>query len=323
MFVVIACRCKKVFCHIGVGRAYIRSYEFFLSDVITSSGAKKRFYDIVRVEGFLGYPLKVFVMKFEEYVVHRYWYSNRLYYVFPENFYKLFQLVYKLIVALYRFYDKDVDRVFKHAEEIANRCRDVSECADDLINERNRVEHVIVKRILRGRKALTTRFTKNTMRCRDLVQKYFPELFNPYVFMYRNSEELVNLMKKLFVDRVAEAYRRFAEFNSPILIAREGIMLIAKEGNSLYDFSIYVDDCVDSDSYALFKVVGAYKMKGYVYRVKWIALLGLDKLSNQIFLHYVPPTLVLHKVERCRLWLLNMVDDFARLREDNYVLIEV
>jgi len=312
-----------VFCHIGVGEACRRSFEFFLSDVITSSGAKKRFYEVVRVEGFLGYPLKVFVRKFEEYVIHRYWYSTRFYHVFPENFYKLFQSVDKLIAVLYRYYYKNVEKVFKHIEEVANQCRDVGGCIDNLVNERNKVEHKIARRILKGRKALTTRLTKNTMRCRDLVQKYFPELLNPHVFTYRSSDELAKFMKRLFIDRVAEAYVRFAEINNPIIVAREGVMLITKNSNNLQDFSIYVDDCIDTKNYAVFKVVGAYKLMEYIYRIKWVGVLGLDKFSNQVFLHYVPPTLVLHKVERCRLWLLNIVDDYGRPYEHNYTLIEV
>ncbi|MEM1646253.1 MAG: hypothetical protein QXL96_10420 [Ignisphaera sp.] len=229
----------------------------------------------------------------------------------------------RLIATLYRFYNRDVNKVIKHIDRISKQCNYVDLCIKILTNERNKIEHAIARRILRGRKALTTRFTKNTMKCRDLVQKYFPELLNPYVFMYRSLDELANFMKRLFDDRVAEAYVRFAEINNPIIVTREGVILITKNSNNLQDFSIYVDDCIDTKNYAVFKVVGAYKLMEYIYRIKWVGVLGLDKFSNQVFLHYVPPTLVLHKVERCRLWLLNIVDDYGRPYEHNYILVEV
>ncbi|MCC6057387.1 MAG: hypothetical protein LM568_00525 [Desulfurococcaceae archaeon] len=312
-----------MFCHIGLGRAYRRSYEFFLSDVITSSGAKKRFRDIFRVEGFLGYPLRVLVEKFKDSSIYVYRYSCREYYVFPEKFYSLFISVSNLIYALNKYYRGDVEKIFNYIDRVVEMCRDVDQCIEILSKELSYIEDLYVKRVVKGRKALTTRFKRSTERCRDVVEKFFPDLLNPYIRRYENFDELEEFLKKFFSDRVARSYRRFAELRSPILITRDGIILLVKNSQPLDNFSIYIDDCSTTRSYAITKIVGVETLNGYVYRVKWIALLGIDFYTKQLFLHYIPPTLILRKAELCRLWVLGLVDDFGRPLYEDITLIEV
>lgn len=312
-----------MFCHVGIGKAYARSYEFFLSDVVTSSGVKKKHYNMVRVEGFLGYPLRLFVEKFSDRIVHLYRYSGRQYYVFPEDFYRLFLSLSRLIYTLYRFYRGDIERITSYISSAIGNCSDIDNCVEVISRHNTLIERNIIKRVLRGRKALTTRFMKGIDRCRDIVERYFQDLLSPHIYRYNSAEELEALLRKLFSDRVARGYRRFAEVNSPILVAKEGLLIIAREYDDIENFSIYVDDCSKTDKYAVLKLVGAYKLSGYVHRIRWVAVLGIDLLTNQLFLHYVPPTLVLRKVEVLRQWLLGLVDDFGRPFDRDFIIIEV
>jgi hypothetical protein len=313
-----------MFCHVGLGRAYRRSYEFFLSDVITSSGAKKRFYNIFRVEGFLGYPLRALVEKFKDSSIHMYKYGGRQYYIFPEKFYSLFTSISKLIYTLDKYYRKDVEKIFNHIDRVINLCRDVDQCVNALLKEVSTVETLCIKRVMRGRRGLTTRFERGMERCRDVVERFFPDLLNPYIYRYEGFEELEEFMRRFFGDRVARSYRRFAEIHSPILVARDGIILLTENRQPLDSFSIYVDDCSVTSSYAIVKIVGVEMLNGYVNRVKWVALLGIDLYTKQLFLHYVSPTLILRRAELCRLWVLGLVDDFGKpLYEDDLTLIEV
>jgi len=306
-----------------LGEAYRRSYEFFLSDVVTSSGAKKRFYNVFRVEGFLGYPLRVLVAKFGSYTIHSYRFSGRRYYVFSEEFYPLFETVARLVYTLNKLYRRDIEKVFQHIDRAANLCSSVAQCVDTLSRELSRAERIYEERVARGRKALTARLKKGVERCRDVVERFFRDLSNPHIRRYKDSEDLEAFLRKLFSDRVARGYRRFAEARGPIIVARDGIVLLAREGEPLDSFSIYVDGCSASASYAIAKIVGAETLNGYVYRIKWVALLGIDLYTNQLFLHYVPTTLALRRAELCRLWILGLVDDFGKpLYREDLALIE-
>ncbi|MEM0371753.1 MAG: hypothetical protein QXG46_02585 [Ignisphaera sp.] len=313
-----------MFCHIGLGKAYERSYEFFLSSVVTSSGAKKKYIDIVRIEGFLGYPYRLLIEKFRNNIIHSYRYSHRQYYVFPQEFYTLFVSFFKLLNNLYRLYKRDLDRVFRRIENIINYCENIEKCYKKLLDENYSVAEEIVKKIQKGRKALTTRLERNTKRCIDKALTYFPEILNMYTYRYRSPENLKEFLLKIFPERIARAYHDFIIMHNPVVVARDELILIARDSYDEFDsFRIYIDDCVDKEHYFLLKMVGTLTLNGYVSRIKWVALLGYDKNSNQIFLHYVPSTMVLYNVEKCRLWLLGLVDSFGREFFSNFELIEV
>jgi hypothetical protein len=64
------------------------------------------------------------------------------------------------------------------------------------------------------------------------------------------------------------------------------------------------------------KLIGVSLVDSYIDRIDWIAVLGYDKHSNQIFLHYVPKTLIMRDVEICRKWVLGIVDEYGRIVED-------
>ena len=311
-----------MFCHLGLGKAYRRSYEFFLFNKITSSAARKGGFNGFSVYGFLGYPYRVLVELFRGFVVNSYRYGGREYYVFPEEFCDLFKLVARLINNLYRFYGKDVNMVFKHIENLLQKCDNVENCLSVLSEEVSRVERILVERSLRGRKALTTRFEKGFERCRSIVYRYFPGFINPHIHIYSSVNDLENFLGKLLGFERARRYSEFIAYHSPTLIASNDLVLVARE-HELNGFRIFVDDCSETNSYAILKVVGASTANGYIQKVYWVAILGIDKYTKQLFLHYIPPTLLLRKAEICRMWLLGLVDDFGRWRYHSYKLVEV
>jgi len=124
---------------------------------------------------------------------------------------------------------------------------------------------------------------------------------------------------------VQNVARRYAESicsggNSIYIFARNSIIAVDAR-YSPRDVRVYYESCIDTERYAMVKLVAVATTDREVNEVDWVALLSYDKLVNQLFLHYVPPTLLLADIERARLWLLGLVDNWGR-RELNFALVE-
>jgi len=179
-----------------------------------------------------------------------------------------------------------------------------------------------------GRKALLTRLERATQTCKAIVSEYFPDLGNPLVFKVDERgytecvSDAVKVLSRIFVQNVA---RRYAESicsggNSIYIFARNSIIAVDAR-YSPRDVRVYYESCIDTERYAMVKQVAVATTDREVNEVDWVALLSYDKLVNQLFLHYVPPTLLLADIERARLWLLGLVDNWGR-RELNFALVE-
>jgi hypothetical protein len=132
-------------------------------------------------------------------------------------------------------------------------------------------------------------------------------------------EDAVKVLRKLFQGDVATGYANniCSGGNSVFLFAVDSIIAI----DARYEFKdvkIFYDSCVDNEKYAIVKLVGVSLVNEYIYRIDWIAVLGYDKHANQMFLHYVPRTLLLKDVETCRLWIMGLAG-----RSEDVELIEV
>jgi hypothetical protein len=162
-----------------------------------------------------------------------------------------------------------------------------------------------------------------------VVKKYFSDLENAPTFKVSSIgfaecfEDAVKVLRKLFTEDISRRYANSicAGGNSIYLFARDAIIGIDARYDN-HDVKIFCDSCVDNEKYALVKLVGVSLIDNTIDRIDWVSLLGYDKNTNQVFLHYVPRTLWIRDAEICRKWILGLTDRYGNVSED-VELIEV
>jgi hypothetical protein len=215
------------------------------------------------------------------------------------------------------------DKKSEIVNSVLLKCKDVNTCIDTIIDTVNKLEYNIEKRKKAGKKALLSRFENNNKKCLHIIKKYFSDLESAPTFSVSSIgfaecfEDATKILKKLFTEDIASRYANSicSGGNSIYLFARDAIIAIdARYENK--DVKIYCDSCTDTPSYAMVKLIGVSLVDSYVDRIDWVAVLGYDKHTNQVFLHYVPKTLWIRDVETCRKWILGLTDNYGNPFED-------
>lgn len=321
--------------HLGIGISGVRSYSLGICKTFTSTCLRNRMlrkfyrvYTASRVDSvfkkFL-YSLNVLNSPF-----HIYKSRDRTYYVYKyeRNLILLIEHILNLAELLYR------NKLLRNKKsEIVNgilsKCRDVETCLDVLVKTIIELREKIERARERGKKALLSRFENNTRKCEQIINKYFSDLENTPIFRVSSIgfsecfEDAVKVLRKLFTEDIARRYANgiCSGRNSIYLFARDSIIAIDTRYDN-HDVRIFCDSCRDTPIYAIVKLVATTIINGYVDRIDWIAILGLDKHSNQVFLHYVPNTFVFIDVEKLRKWIMGLADNYGNTVSD-VELIEV
>uniref|UniRef100_A0A7C4FFG2 Uncharacterized protein n=1 Tax=Ignisphaera aggregans TaxID=334771 RepID=A0A7C4FFG2_9CREN len=321
-----------LYIHIGAGSPWLRSYHIIECDTFTSGCAKTMYRNGERLSAVL--VDKVFQYMFEhvsilQKPVHMYKYSNRVYrvYTYSKELKYLLETAISFAYTL-RKYCRDRSCYYYVLRSAFAYCSSTESCLKSLEEWLRYMNRISERRRRAGRKALLTRLERATRMCKAIVSEYFPDLEKPPVFKVdeRGYAECVSnavkVLSRIFAQNVA---RRYAESicsggNSIYIFARDSIIAVDVR-YSPRDVRVYYESCIDAEKYAMVKLVAVVTTDREVNEVDWVALLGYDKLANQLFLHYVPPTLLLADIERARLWLLGLVDNWGR-RELNFALVE-
>jgi hypothetical protein len=326
---------KYGYIHLGIGSPGFRSYKLFLCMSFTSTCLHNH---IKRssIDTYVATKVDYVFDKFRYHIkelnesFHTYKSFDREYLV-----YKYSDKLYKLINRIFLLGDFiNSHRVLKEkrgkiVNDIIAKCRDMDTCSELIENTIIKLENEIRKRRERGKKALLSRFENNTRKCKHIIDKYFSDLENAPTFKVSSIgfaecyEDAVKVLRKLFTEDISRRYANSicAGGNSIYIFARDSIIAIDARYDN-HDVRIFYDSCRDTPSYAIVKLIGASLVNGYIDRIDWIAVLGYDKNTNQVFLHYVPRTLLFKDVETCRLWILGLTDRYGNPIED-VELIEV
>ncbi len=334
------------FTHVGIGTPEIRSHMIFKASKITSTCAKKAIHyhswvsrftsdvaDVQVVSAKHFYVLPMIVHRFIYDTIHVYSYSNREFYVFPIKYYELFDLAIGIrswIIANDRYSLSNVIRkMFSDALEKSRTFDEMLSNFKRINREIIDVDAKIARKIDASRKAFKTRIEKRTKKAMQIINKYFPDLLKPIIHVINDSYDATLFLSKFYNDRnIVERYSRFITAHDIALIIPHDIIMIVTRyayDHDIYNkFRIFVDGCTENEKFVVCKIIGADTYDGKDYkRARWVAIIGYDKLSNQRFLHYVPPFMILKSVETCRKWVLGLVDDFGRPLFDGYELIEI
>jgi hypothetical protein len=255
---------------------------------------------------------------------HEYKSRDRVYLVYRYNdkLYELIKSIFDLAMFInsYKWTQKNKWNI---VNGIIAYCNDVKSCIESIDKRVKDIREYLKKLRKAGKKALLSRFENNTRKCKQIIDKYFSDLYNYHVFdaysvLYSTCmDKTISILSKFFDQNTARRYAdRICRGNSSIyLFAREGIFGI-KTSNTTEYFKLFCDSCVDNEKYVAIKLIGTTMINDEVDRIDWVAVLGLDKYTNQVFLHYVPKTLVLRDVETLRKWILGIVDEYGRTVED-------
>jgi hypothetical protein len=249
---------------------------------------------------------------------------DRTYYVYKyeHNLMLLIEHIFNLAELIHK-YRTLMDKRSEIVNSIIYRCRDVETCLDAIVKTIIELNEKIEKRIKARKKALLSRFENNTRKCKHIIDKYFSDLESTPTFSVSSIgfaecfEDATKILKKLFTEDIASRYANSicSGGNSIYLFARDSIIAIDARYDN-HDVKIFCDSCVDNEKYAIVKLIGVSLVNGYIDRIDWIAVLGYDKHSNQIFLHYVPRTLWIRDVEICRKWIMGLTDNYGNPFED-------
>jgi hypothetical protein len=337
-----------MFIHLGIGRPYQRSYHLLKCEYITSSCAKKG-------DGFVftaKYVHRV-LLWLENHIpelqnpIHEYRYGYRVYKVYPytEDIWNLFNTLMLFSYSLYRYcYNGDVVATNycynKVLSDLSEKCsKGIDSCFEAISEWGNYIYRIKNVKSEAGVKAFINRLRKSHERCLPVLQKYFSDVLNYLSFrekrvndpaVYTNDSlgyaecfnGTFNYLKKFFDEDRARRYadRMCRGFNTVFLLTRDGIIVLDLR-YSQDPVDIYAMECVDKPTYAMVKLVNVSNEIGKAF-VNWVALLGLDKATNQIFIHYVPRTFVFRDLETCRKWVMGLVDNRGRPIEQDYELVE-
>jgi hypothetical protein len=326
---------ELMYIHVGIGSPGFRSYSLGLCKTFTSTCLRnhmlRKFYRVYTASH-VNYVFKKFLSALDvlQKPFHTYKSNDRTYYVYKYeyNLMLLIEHIFNLAELIHK--NRTLrDKKSEIVNGILQKCSDISTCLDVIVKTIIELKEEIEKRKKSGKKALLTRFTRNTQKCKHIIDKYFSDLESAPTFKVSEigfaecSEDAVKILKKLFPEDIARRYANSicSGGNSIYLFARDSIIAIdARYENK--DIKIYYDSCRDTPSYTIVKLVGASLVNGYIDRIDWIAVLGYDKATNQVFLHYVPRTLIFKDVEACRKWILGLTDRYGNPFED-VELIEV
>jgi hypothetical protein len=322
---------ELMYIHVGIGSPGFRSYSLGICKTFTSSCLRKRMYRVyyrVYTASHVSSVFKKFLYALDvlQKPFHIYKSYDRTYYVYKYD-YKLMTLIDEIFqfAELLHMNKSLRDRKSEIINNVLLKCRDVETCLDAIVKTLVELREKIEKRRMAGKKAFLTRFERNTQKCLHIIKKYFSDLENAPTFKVSSIgfaecfEDAVKILRKLFPEDIARRYANniCSGGNSVFLFARDSIIAIdARYSN--HDVKIFCDSCRETDSYAIVKLVGASLVNEYIDRIDWIAVLGYDKHANQMFLHYVPRTLLLKDVETCRLWIMGLAG-----RSEDVELIEV
>jgi hypothetical protein len=261
---------------------------------------------------------------------HKYKCRDRVYlvYRYSDDLYKLIKSIFNLALFInsYKWTQKNKWNIING---IIAECNDVDTCINVIDKRVSDIRQYLNKLRKAGKKSFLNRLIRNTERCKPIIDKYFSDLYNYHVFdaysvLYNVCmEKSINVLKKFFDEERSRRYSdRICRGNSSIyLFARDSIFGI-KTCNTTEYFRMFCDDCNETDKYVVVKLLGVKVFDDEIDRIDWIAVLGLDKATNQVFLHYVPKTLVLRDVETLRKWILGIVDEYGRTVSD-VELVEV
>lgn len=321
--------------HVGVGIPHVRSYTLSLCKTFTSTCLRN--YSIrSSIDMYVASAVDDVFEKFRWNIdelknpFYSYKSSDRVYlvYRYSDNLYYLIKSIFDLAMFInsYKWSRKNKWNI---VNGIIAHCNDVNSCINVIDRRVNDIRQYLKKLRKSGKKALLSRFENNTRKCKSLIDKYFSDLHNYHVFDVYSVlcdtcvEKSLNVLKKFFDEDRSWSYAdRICRGNSSIyLFARDSIFGI-KTTNTTEYFKLFCDSCIETDKYVVVKLIGAEVFDNEIDRVDWIAILGLDKATNQIFLHYVPKTLILRDVETCRKWVMGLVDEFG-VEDRDIELIEV
>jgi hypothetical protein len=321
--------------HVGVGSPNVRSYTLALCKKFTSTCLYDR---EIRsdVEVYTASVVDDIFEKFRWHIdelknpFHSYKSWDRIYlvYRYDDKLYELIKAIFDLAIFI-NTYKFTRNNKFNIINGIIAECNDVNSCIETIHKRVDEIRQYLRKLRKAGKKSLLTRLSRNTERCKPLIDKYFSDLYNYHIFdaysvLYDVCiEKSISILSKFFDQNTARRYadRICMGRGTVYLFSRDSIFGI-KTSNTTEYFKLFCDDCVETDNYAVVKLLGVKVFDDEIDRIDWIAVLGLDKATNQVFLHYVPKTLIFKDVETCRKWVIGLVDNFGRHIEDAE-LIEV
>ncbi len=307
-----------MFTHIG----FKNSTLFFLSDLSTSTAVDRPDHQlsekIFDPNVSLYYAI---VKKSKNEIIHTYRHRFRTWYVLPEKYFELFKLIYDTLNEIF-YYPKysERDNTFYRLEDAVEKCNGFDDCFNTVKWFREvevpKMESKIKKMVTRAREKLFRRFYNNTAKYYPVIKKYFPDFENPTQIVFSGIDEAENYLRKFFNARHARRYADFLYNRKFIVVMPHDIIEIFYDA-SPEDYILFADGCNETSSYAVCKIVASHSStleykKIWYGTILWIAVIGYDKLSNQRFLHYVPPFLILRDVETCRKWILGLVDERGR-----------
>jgi hypothetical protein len=339
---------ENMFIHLGIGKPYQRSYRLLKCEKVTSSCAKRR-NGFVFTAKYVDKPLHWLENHIPELQnpIHEYRYGYRVYKVYPytEELWKLLDTLMQFSYNLYRYcYNGDVIETNycynKVLSDLSEKCsKGIDSCFEAIAEWAIYIESIRSVKREAGRKAFITRLRKSHERCLPILQKYFSDVLNYLSFrerrfgdpaVYTNDSVgysncfngVFNYLKKFFDEDRARRYadRMCRGFSTVFLLARDGIIVLDLRIHE-EPIDIYAMECVVKPTYAMVKLVNVTQDFNMM-RVEWVALLGLDKATNQIFIHYVPRTFLFRDLETCRKWVMGLVDNRGRPIEQDYELIE-
>jgi hypothetical protein len=315
--------------HVGVGKPYIKSYSLSLCKTFTSTCLHRPLLR-ANIETYTASVVDYVFRKFMDTLnelrnpFHMYKSFDRTYHVYKYS-YELYSLIKQIFyLAMFINDNKSLrDKKKIIVNSIVEKCKDVNTCIDTIIDTVNKLEYEIRKRRERGKKALLSRFENNNRKCKHIIDKYFSDLENTPTFKVSGIgfaecyEDVVKILNKVFPSDIATRYANSicAGGNSIYIFARDSIIGIDARYDN-HDVKIFCDSCRDTPSYTIVKLVGVSLVNGYIDRIDWISVLGYDKHTNQVFLHYVPKTLILRDVEVLRKWIMGLADEYGNQTED-------
>lgn len=313
--------------HVGIGASGDATHVIVLSDYANSKALRKGMNTLLRKYSATLYPwIEVVTRKFATFAVHRYRSWFRDYHVFECTEAQDFCGLYRLLIfindwiAEYGRYS-EAKGIQEELNEIIRKSEWISDMIDNLWNLAKKLwelEIIINQRIAAARQRMFKRFETHHKENTAILEKYFPELTAPVIRAFGTHFAIREYLENKNIQHAPE-YAWLVHQNKAIMILNNGKFELLTElpPEKIGGLSVYADSCEDTDKFATCKLVTIHNNA-----VLWVAVVGVDKLTNQRFIHYVPSTFLLRDVETCRRWVLGLVNDHGKPIYDNVELIE-